>query len=70
MFKLDVEHPAVRNAAIWIRDTNQIPDHESIKGLFENEFKCNVRVSKRSGFANSIVFNRSKDLDWFVLKWS
>lgn len=70
MKALDVEHQAVRRAAIWLRDAHQISEYQSILDLFEQEFKCRVRVSRRTGFANKIIFESEELCAWFVLKWS
>lgn len=67
------DHVSANNAAAWLREHMNIPSHETIFDQFEEYFDCRIDVDNRKDSwmePNKIVFQSSKDLTAFLLRWS
>ena len=67
------DHPALENAAIWLREYLNIPVQETVFEQFEEYFDCRIDVDNRKDYfmqPNKVVFENNKDLMTFLLRWS
>jgi hypothetical protein len=67
------DHYALENAAIWLREHLNIPEQCTVFEPFEEYFNCRIDVDDRVDNwmqPNCVVFDNSKDLMAFLLKWS
>jgi len=67
------DHTALENAAIWLREHFSIPENQTVFIQFEEYFNCRIDVDDRRDYwmqPNKVVFENSKDLTAFLLKWS
>lgn len=67
------DHIALENAAIWLREHLNVPENETIFKQFEENFDCRIDVDDHRDYwmqPNFVVFENSRDLTAFLLKWS
>jgi hypothetical protein len=66
-------HLALENAAIWLREHFNVPENETIFERFEENFNCRIDVDDRRDYwmqPNFVVFENTKELTAFLLKWA
>ena len=71
---ISVNHPAVTNAHIWLREKYNVPEYETIVERFCEEFNCDVEWTDyynphyvNEGF---IEFSSKNDELNFILRWA
>jgi len=73
MTRINADHPAVRNAASWLRTHLNIHPQESIGESFNTYFNCEVEYGVTSDLFHhtvSVMFYNEADAMMFILKWS
>lgn len=66
-------HLALENAAIWLREHLSIPEQCTVFEQFEEYFGCKIEIDDRLDNwmqPNRVIFENSKALTAFLLKWS